>query len=234
VGGRVAAAPEPSWSHRPLQSVIRQRSSRRAGLPAPGTDLVLAEHPTLPVFPSLSTPKEATPWAILSWGSVLLHGISRCPRPRPLDRRHLSWGFVPLQRTRRKESTSRPVARPSSPVARDPPTAPTLPTTVPLAGFLNLSAALSSLRRPAIFRQVALLGFCPPGVRSSRADPMARRHRRAFLTFLLPVALPSVLGEGTSRHSNRYLGSTGRCLFSSSRLSSARESIRITGPRLMS
>lgn len=37
--------------------------------------MVLAEHLTLPVFPPLPTPKEATPWAILSWGSALLHGF---------------------------------------------------------------------------------------------------------------------------------------------------------------
>jgi hypothetical protein len=60
--------------------------------------------------------KDATPWTILSWGSTLLHGVSCCLRRRSLDRRHLSWGFVPLQRSRWGESTSsrswhRPVAR---------------------------------------------------------------------------------------------------------------------------
>jgi len=195
---------------------------------------MLAEHLTLPVFPSPFTPREATPWTILSWGSVLLRGMSRCPWLRPLDRSHLSWGLSPLQRTGRKESTSRPVARPGSPVARVLPTAPMLPTTVPLAGFLNLSAASSSLHRPAIFRQVALLGFYPTGVRASLADPMARRHRHALLTFLLPVAHPLFLGRGTSRLGDRYLGSAGHHLLSSSGPRSARESIRTIESRLMS
>jgi hypothetical protein len=52
----------------------------------------------------------------------------------------------------------------AAPVPRVSPTAPTLPTTVPLSGFPNLSAASFSLRPPAIFRQVAFLGFCPSGV----------------------------------------------------------------------
>jgi hypothetical protein len=51
------------------------------------------------------------------------------------------------------------------------PAGPTQPTTVPLAGFLNLSAAWSSFRRPAIFRQVALLGFSPTGDRISARSP---------------------------------------------------------------
>jgi hypothetical protein len=75
-------------------------------LPVPGTTLALAERPILPVFLPPSAPTDATPWAILSWGSVLLHGMSRSLRHRSLDRRHLSWGSTPLQRTGRRESTS--------------------------------------------------------------------------------------------------------------------------------
>jgi hypothetical protein len=53
-----------------------------------------------------------------------------------------------------------------------PPAGPTPPTTVPLTGFPNLSATSSSLRRPAIFRRVALLGFTLQGF-----DPHAKLQR---------------------------------------------------------
>jgi hypothetical protein len=55
--------------------------------------------------------------------------------------------------------------------------------TLPLAGFLNLSAASISLRRPTVFRWVAFLGFHPSGVCSSHQSPgqlVAVRH--ALLT----------------------------------------------------
>jgi hypothetical protein len=77
--------------------------------------------------------------------------------------------------------------------ARHPPTregrgiAPPVPkptATVSLAGFLNPSATCSSLRRPAIFRRVALLGLHPSGARASHEDPPARHRWPALLTFL--------------------------------------------------
>jgi hypothetical protein len=55
---------------------------------------------------------------------------------------------------------------------------------VSLAGFRNLSATSSSLRRPTIFRRVAFLGFLPTGVRSSHEAPTTRRRRHPFLAFL--------------------------------------------------
>jgi hypothetical protein len=64
-----------------------------------------------PVFLHPPAPKDATPWAILSWGSVPLHGLSQSLRPRPLDRRHLSWGLRPLQRSKEERVHVRPVAR---------------------------------------------------------------------------------------------------------------------------
>jgi hypothetical protein len=45
----------------------------------------------------------------------------------------------------------------------NPPAGPTLPATVSPTGFLNLPATSSTLRRPAVFRQVALLGFTLQG-----------------------------------------------------------------------
>ena len=45
--------------------------------------MALAKHLTLPVFLTLRGAKDATPWTILSWGSTLLHGVSRQPRRGP-------------------------------------------------------------------------------------------------------------------------------------------------------
>jgi hypothetical protein len=56
-------------------------------------------------------------------------------------------------------------------------------------GFPNLSAASSSPRRPAIFRRVAFVGFCPSGNCSFHKAPTARRRRHALLT-LLPSSWP--------------------------------------------
>jgi hypothetical protein len=131
------------------------------GFPAPGSASAFAKHMALPVFLRSSLPRDATPWAILSWGSALLHGLSRHPRPKPLDAGHLSWGFMPLQRTSRRESTYQPVARPIIRVSPGSPAAPTPPTTVPLAGVLNLSAASSSLEPPAMFQTGGAHGVLP-------------------------------------------------------------------------
>jgi hypothetical protein len=55
----------------------------------------------------------------------------------------------------------------------------------------------SSPRRPAVFRQVAFLGFCPSGDCSARAAPTARHRRHALMT-LLPFGWPPpLLGGGT-------------------------------------
>jgi len=43
------------------------------------------------------------------------------------------------------------------------PAGPTLLATVSPTGFLNLSVTCSTLRRPAVFRQVALVGFTLQG-----------------------------------------------------------------------
>lgn len=227
--------PEPSWSCRPLQSLIRQRGSRRAGFPTPGTVLVLAEHPTHPVFPALSMPKEATPWAILSWGSALLHGVSQSPRPQPLGWGHLSWGSSPLQRIRWRESTSLAVTRSSHPGA------PGLAASSHAAGFgvaHRFSQPPSGFLFPppsCHFQTGGAPGVLPfRGFISSLAALAARRRQHALMTFFLQVAHPPFLGGGTSRHDDRYLGSSGRRLWSSSGPSSAWESVRTIKPRLMS
>jgi hypothetical protein len=117
-----AASPrrlEPSWSCRPLQSLVGWRCSRLCGLPAPGPTFTLAERAIRPVFLPPSLSEEATPRTILSWGSTLLHGPSRSLRPRPLGLGHLSWGFVPLQRSRWRESTARRSPGRASRLCRD-------------------------------------------------------------------------------------------------------------------
>ena len=73
-----------------------------------------------------------------------------------------------------------------------PPAGPTPPATVPLTGFLNLSATCFSRRRPAIFRQVALLGFALQGFVPSTKPPATHRCRNTLLPFLPPVALPQI------------------------------------------
>jgi hypothetical protein len=75
-------------------------------------------------------------------------------------------------------------------LAGNPPAGSTPPVTVPLTGFLNLSAVCSSHYRPAIFRQVALLGFIPTGVCAFHEAPTTRRRRPTLLTFFPRVALP--------------------------------------------
>jgi hypothetical protein len=72
------------------------------------------------------------------------------PTARKTSRAHV------LSRERPPEVTQR--------YARYVSMAPTPPTTVPLAGFSNLSATFLSQCRPAIFRQVALMGFALQGI----------------------------------------------------------------------
>jgi hypothetical protein len=78
-----------------------------------------------------------------------------------------------------------------------PPAGPTPPTTVPLTGFLNLSATCSSHCHPAIFRQVALMGFALQGFVPSTQPPATHRCRNTLLPLLPPVALPQVPRPGS-------------------------------------
>jgi hypothetical protein len=77
-------------------------------------------------------------------------------------------GFRSLQRMKEKRvHVQRCLATLRQPPGRYPgsvPAGPNLPVTVPLTGFLNLSATSSSLHRPTIFRWVALVGFTLQGV----------------------------------------------------------------------
>jgi hypothetical protein len=128
------------------------------------------EHSTLPVFPALPMPEEATPGAILSWGSVLLYGMSRCLRLQPLDRQAPLLGFCAPSALEEEGVHGPPVAR------RAPrlfcrgirQRVPSRQLRCRSQVFSTSQRPSSSLRRPAVFRQVALIGFCPSGVFRSR------------------------------------------------------------------
>lgn len=81
-----------------------------------------------------------------------------------------------------------------------------------LAGFLNLSATCSSPHRPAVFRQVTLVGFTLQGVHPLSPDP-----GNSSLPSLPSCRSPSVcaspvLGEGNRRRIDHDLGRGDRCL----------------------
>jgi hypothetical protein len=156
---------------------------------------------------------DATPSAILSWGSALLHGLSRKSPPRISRYRGTSPGVsVPVSAAGRRESTSAPVARLGAPVLPGcVPAGPTPPTTVPLTGFLDLSATSSSLHRPAIFRRVALWGSPFRGLILPRSpgdsSPPDYPHD------VSPAGrAPPILGRGIRRRDGRRLGCSGRLL----------------------
>jgi len=136
--------------------------------------------------------------------------MSRNPRPRCLHLGHLSWGFLPLQRTRGRGSTSRPVARPSSPGFHP--------------GICQQVPPCQLRCRPQVFPTSRRL--LPP----SAGPPFSGRWRSwgsPFRGFFLPrspdsSSLPAcpldvvpagraspVLGGGASRRERRYLGWRG-------------------------
>ena len=77
---------------------------------------------------------------------------------------------------------------------QDLPAGPDPPATVPLTGFLNLSATCSSCRPPTIFRQVAFMGFALQGFDPLTKTLPARHHQITLLPLLPPVAQLQVLG----------------------------------------
>jgi len=141
--------------------------------------------------------KDATPRTILSWCSALLRSLSRRSRPRSLDRGHLSWGFIAPTALEEKRVHVRPrlpgtdllgvtqAVRRRIPLRQLRCRSQVFPTSQRLS---------SSLHRPAIFRQVALMGLCPSGVCSSTAAPTTRRRRHTLVTFLPRFARVPVLG----------------------------------------
>lgn len=96
---------------------------------------------------------------------------------------------------RKREATSArlaPVRRPEI-LPRVSTAGPTLPTTVPLTGFPNLTAAVASPDRPALFQTGNARGVRSSGVSSSRAAAPARRRTpcpRGVLPAEWPLFLP--------------------------------------------
>jgi hypothetical protein len=105
--------------------------------------------------------------------------------PHERSGRLLSWSFVPLRRVSPSEATP-----------------PRLADTeyVPPSGFLTLSAACSSLERPALFHAGNAHGVSPSRGFPSLPGPTARHSGIALLTFL-PRIGQSVARSGRRRAS---------------------------------
>ena len=106
--------------------------------------------------------------------------------PRPIGQGQLSWVFVPLQRVQTARVHVLPFdgkATPTRPegLAGSSPAGPTLPATVPLSGFLNLSATLLLSLPPHRFQVGGT-----PGVVPSRDFLLSRSLRQ-----LVAAGLPS-------------------------------------------
>jgi hypothetical protein len=146
-------------------------------------------------------------------------------RHRSLDRRHLSWGFTPLQRSRRRESTSRPVARwaprfcrgvrrriPIRRLRRRSQVFPTSQRLVPLPAVPPFSDGWRSWGSP--FR-----GFILPQSPDDFSSPEYPRD-------VPPTGCATpILGGGARRHDDRCLGDFGRRLLPSTGFSAPRKSI---------
>jgi hypothetical protein len=91
-------------------------------------------------------------------------------------------------------------------------TVPTPFDTVPLAGFLNLSAAFSSPHRPAMFQTGSTRGVNPSGDSSSLTEPDCSSQPSYPLAVLPWLAHPPFLGGGNQGRPERFLGCRVRCL----------------------
>jgi len=207
--------PEPSWSHRPLQSVSDSEVVGVSGSP-------------LPVRPwrSQATGPSGIPPSALVQGRDSLDvplmrfdPPSRSPRSPPSSSR--SEGNSPGVRapTALKEArvhvrsrcdrppkwlssaSQAPRELPGNPLA-----VPMSPATVPLSGFPNLSAAFLLSLPPYHFQVGGARGVCPSGACSFREAPAARHRQHALVALFLPVARAPFLGGSTERLAGRYLG----------------------------
>jgi len=159
---------------------------------------------TQPVFLRPSLHKDATPWALLSWGSMLLYGISRSPRLRAkLQELHVEDNSLgvscPFSAYRRKESTALPVSSVARLHRKSTPTIfePGFRQQIPLCQLRYRSQVFSTSQRrsssdlrPTIFGWVALLGLRPPGDYPFYKALTARHRQHTLLTLFPPVALP--------------------------------------------
>lgn len=158
-------------------------------MPAPGTASAVANPLALPVFLSPTAPTDATPLAILSCGSTLLHGMSRPSPPRVSRREAPLMGFH-FPSTLEVERVHVRAGCPARLRLQVPPCRLRCRSQV----FPTSQRLFSSPQRPAIFRQVTLLGFCLSGSYSFHEAPDAHRRRCALLTLLPWIALSPFLG----------------------------------------
>jgi hypothetical protein len=160
-------------------------------LAAPGMVLTLAERPSLSGLPAAAHVRRSDS------SNIPLLGFGPPPRyvplarPRPRDRRHLSWGFLPLQRIKKRESTSQPVARPGAPAMHRESADRSHSIGYGVARRFSqpLGDLLPPSTGPPFSGRWRSWGLPFRGL-SSRAAPATRRRRHAFLTFFLSVALP--------------------------------------------
>lgn len=208
----VAGPTKPSWSHRPLQSFFRQWRSGIIGFPAPGSVSALAD--AWPCRSSVLCPCRRKRLRRLS-----SHGVRTSFTVNPY---HLAAGlsaygtspgvWFPSAHRAREVTACRVGRLPEVFTLGILPAVPTPPTTVPLAGFPNLSAALLLLAFPPSFRRVTLLGFTLQGF-----SPPTKPRR--LVAVGLPscrcsrqVALVLILGEDTCGRLDDHLGSARRYL----------------------
>jgi hypothetical protein len=210
------AVPSPACSNR-LEVIVPSRVLPEReivsclGYSHPGLTLTFAGRLVFPVFRSLPLSKDATPWTFLSWGSILLHGLYPKPLSCASQPRTTLMGFLaPSTHTGKDSPRSSCLTRKPSTLIRKPkwrwPVGPTPLATVPLTGFLNLSATCSSLCRPVIFRQVTFVGFALQGFIPFTKPPATHRRRITLLSFLPPVAQPQDLGQSSFGRAIRLLG----------------------------
>ena len=162
-GGSVASPPEPSWSYRPLQSLVGQRSSRRLGLLLP-----VRSRRSLNVQPFRYSFRRPVPTKRLAGKSSpgVRPSFTACPdvpARRPPGRRAPLLGF-------RSPTAFREEGVHGSPVG-ELPGCPGFRRRVPIRRLRCRSQVFSTSQRllsPSTvlpsFRQVTLLGFGPPGV----------------------------------------------------------------------
>jgi len=171
LGSLLPAGPERSQNARPIRCSVRcpRPRKRLLGLSSRGVQ------PSFTVFP------EVPAHGLSTEGTSL--GV-----PRPYSARG---GESP-------RLAGCPVELPDV-SARNLPAGPTPPATVPLTGFLNLSAAFFLSPPSHHFQAGGARGVFPSGVCSFHEDPTTRRRRHALLTLLLRIALSPFLGGDIRR-----------------------------------
>lgn len=188
----------------PFRVFARLQGCGLIGLSAPGSTLALALRLAHPVLPRCLYPGTRLP-GLSSHGVTPSFTVRLSVSAPGLSAEGTSLGvLVPysaLGRRKPRPLQPKPVEALSRGCLENPPTIPTADYGAAL-GFLNLSATCFSSHPPAIFRQVALMGFALQGIHPPTQTRMTRRHRHALLTFFLEAGpslprtetLPGALG----------------------------------------